>query len=72
MAYGGSIMGIVLGYVLGGLLALTGGVFTYFCISEFTVFAFNNLEWLAIILLMMGVALVLGGSYLIFNLLKKS
>ena len=72
MTYGGTIMGIVLGYVLGGLLALTGGVFTYFCISEFTVFAFNNLEWLAIILLMMGVALVLGGSYLIFNLLKKS
>lgn len=72
MTYGGSIMGIVLGYVLGGLLALTGGVFTYFCISEFTVFAFHNLEWLAIILLIMGVASVLGGSYLIFNLLKKS
>ncbi|HAS05243.1 MAG TPA: hypothetical protein DCR71_05805 [Dehalococcoidia bacterium] len=65
-------MGIVLGYVLGGLLALTGGVFTYFCISEFTVFAFNNLEWLAIILLMMGVASVLGGGYLIYNLMKKS
>ena len=65
-------MGIVLGYVLGGLLALTGGVFTYFCISEFSVFAFNNLEWLAIILLMMGVASVLGGGYLIYNLMKKS
>ena len=65
-------MGIVLGYVLGGLLALTGGVFTYFCISEFSVFAFNNLEWLVIILLIMGVASVLGGGYLIYNLMKKS
>jgi len=72
MAYGGTIVGIVLGFILGGLLALTGGVFTYFCISEFSVFAFHNLEWLAIILLIMGIASVLGGVYLIYNLIKKS
>jgi hypothetical protein len=65
-------MAMVVGFTLGGLLVLTGGVSIFFCISEFSIFAFNNLEWLAIVFLAMGVLSLLGGVYLIYNLVKKS
>ena len=57
-----------MGYILGGLLSLTGGVFAYFFISEFSVFAANNLEWLAVILIVVGIAGFIGGAYIIYNM----
>ena len=57
-----------MGYILGGLLSLTGGVFAYFFISEFSVFAANNLEWLAVILVVVGIAGFIGGAYIIYNM----
>ena len=60
-----------MGYILGGLLALTGGVFAFFFISEFSVFAANHLEWLAVILAVVGLAGFIGGAYIIYNMRKK-
>ncbi|NLL89807.1 MAG: hypothetical protein GX226_01685 [Dehalococcoidales bacterium] len=65
-------MAMIVGFTLGGLLILTGGVSVFFCITEFFVFASHNLQWLAIVFLIMGVFAVLGGAYLIYNLLKRS
>jgi hypothetical protein len=65
-------MAMLVGFTLGGLLILTGGVSVFFCITQFSVFAFNNLEWLAIVFLAMGVFAVLGGAYMIYNLVKRS
>jgi hypothetical protein len=60
-----------MGYILGGLLALTGGIFAFFFISEFSVFADKNLEWLAVILTMVGIAGFIGGAYIIYNMRKS-
>ena len=65
-------MAMLIGFTLGGLLVLTGGVSIFFCITQFSVFAFNNLEWLAIVFLAMGLFSLSGGVYLIYNLVKKS
>jgi predicted MFS family arabinose efflux permease len=60
-----------MGYILGVLLALTGGIFAFFFISEFSVFAANNLEWLAILLTVVGIAGFIGGVYIIYNMRKR-
>ncbi len=60
-----------MGYILGGLLSLTGGVFAYFFISEFSVFANKNLEWLAVIFTIVGIAGFIGGAYIIYNMIKS-
>ncbi|MFA5628685.1 MAG: hypothetical protein WC958_00250 [Dehalococcoidales bacterium] len=65
-------MGIAIGYVLSILLTLTGGVFSYFCIAEFYHFAVKNLEWLAILFIIIGVATTLSGIYMIFSMAKKN
>lgn len=72
LVQGGMIMAMLIGFTLGGLLVLTGGVSIFFCITQFSIFAFNNLEWLAIVFLAMGIFSLLGGVYLIYNLVKKS
>jgi hypothetical protein len=60
-----------MGYILGGLLALAGGIFAFFFISEFSVFADKNLEWLAVILTMVGIVGFIGGAYIIYNMRKS-
>lgn len=69
--HGGATLGMLIGYTLGGLLTLTGGIFTFFCITQFSIFWSNNLGWLVIILLITGIASVVGGAYLMYNLIRK-
>ena len=60
-----------MGYILGGLLALTSGVFAFFFISEFSVFALKNLEWLAVTFTVVGIAGFIGGAYIIYNMIRS-
>jgi hypothetical protein len=69
--YGGATVGMLMGFTLGGLLTLTGGIFTFFCITQFSIFWSHNLGWLVIILLITGIAAIVGGAYLLYNLARK-
>jgi hypothetical protein len=64
-------MGMIIGFILGVLLFLTGVVFTFFCISEFSTFWSANLGWLAIIFMIVGIVTLYGGAYLTYNMTRR-
>ncbi len=65
-------MGYILGYILGGLLSLSGGVFAFFFISQFSVFTAKNLEWFAVLFTIVGIAAFIGGAYIIYSFIKNN